>query len=96
MPEVRKWKPPEVLQLRSQSRWKMPQKMREEVLQRDGARCRYCGDLGDTVDHWIPLCRGGTNCLRNLVCACKACNELKGNLMPDVFLTLTEPVSREP
>ena len=89
---VSKWKPPEILQLRSQSRWKMPSEVRRMVLARDEETCWYCGACGDdidiTVDHWIPLCRGGTNKTVNLVCACSECNELKGNLMPDEFLAI--------
>jgi len=85
-----KWKPPDVLQIRSQSRWKMPGEVRNQILERDGYKCWYCGEDGDTVDHWIPLCRGGTNALVNLVCACSSCNELKGNCMPDDFLSITE------
>lgn len=88
--DVSKWKPPEVLQIRSQSRWKMPGDVRTQVLERDMYKCWYCGDEGDTVDHWIPLCRGGTNAMVNLVCACSSCNELKGNCMPDDFLAMTE------
>lgn len=81
-----RWKPPEVLQLRGQSRWNMPPDLRESILQRDNYTCWYCGNpASDTVDHWLPLCRGGTNDSVNLVCACGACNELKGNLMPDEF-----------
>lgn len=85
-----KWKPPDVLQIRSQSRWKMPSEVRNQILERDGYKCWYCGEDGDTVDHWIPLCRGGTNAMVNLVCACSSCNELKGNCMPDDFLSITE------
>lgn len=81
-----KWKPPEILQLRSQSRWKMPLQVRAMILARDSETCWYCGAPGDTVDHWIPLCRGGTNKTVNLVCACSECNELKGNSMPEEFL----------
>ena len=83
-----KWKPPEILQLRSQSRWKMPLQVRAMILARDSETCWYCGAPGDTVDHWIPLCRGGTNKTVNLVCACSKCNELKGNSMPDEFLAM--------
>ena len=31
-----------------------------------------------TVDHKIPLIRGGTNDIENLVPACDQCNQLKG------------------
>ncbi|CAK9048956.1 Hypothetical protein (Fragment) [Durusdinium trenchii] len=93
--DVSRWKPPEVLQIQSESRWKMPADVRSQVLERDGERCWYCGEKHTdgtntlTVDHWIPLCRGGTNAMVNLVCACSSCNELKGNYMPDDFAAAT-------
>jgi len=31
-----------------------------------------------TVDHKLPLSRGGTNDLTNLVGACRRCNEARG------------------
>jgi hypothetical protein len=52
--------------------------------ERDGAACFYCGTELDpeqpeaTVDHVIPLSRGGTNQPRNLVLACTMCNHGKG------------------
>ena len=49
----------------------------------DGARCRYCGQrhkLRDlTIDHVVPLSRGGTNALPNLVLACGPCNHAKAD-----------------
>lgn len=42
--------------------------------------CVYCGDPGPTVvDHVIPLARGGTNGLGNVVPACQVCNSAKGS-----------------
>jgi 5-methylcytosine-specific restriction endonuclease McrA len=48
--------------------------------------CHYCGkkfnpvDL--TMDHKIPLARGGTSEKSNLVPACKECNNRKKYLLP--------------
>ena len=42
--DVSRWKPPEVLQIQSESRWKMPADVRSQVLERDGERCWYCGE----------------------------------------------------
>ena len=48
--------------------------------------CHYCGqnvlpkDL--TMDHIVPLARGGKSTKGNLVTACKACNNAKKNLLP--------------
>ncbi|MDE1940713.1 MAG: HNH endonuclease [Patescibacteria group bacterium] len=47
-----------------------------------GWRCRYCGkSLNNktvTIDHQIPLSRGGTNWPSNLVPSCRSCNCSKG------------------
>lgn len=44
-----------------------------------GGRCVYCGDEADSVDHVIPVSRGGPDALRNLAPACRPCNASKGN-----------------
>lgn len=50
---------------------------RARILTRDGETCRYCGRHATTVDHVIPLERGGTNDEANLVAACGRCNSSK-------------------
>lgn len=48
--------------------------------------CHYCGrkvsykDL--TMDHLVPLARGGRSTRDNLVPSCKACNNLKKSMLP--------------
>lgn len=45
--------------------------------------CAYCGSFQNlTIDHMIPLSRGGEHTFKNLVCACRKCNEEKGSLTP--------------
>jgi 5-methylcytosine-specific restriction endonuclease McrA len=39
-----------------------------------GGKCWMCGDPADTIDHVIPLSRGGSNWPANLRPACKSCN----------------------
>ncbi len=58
---------------------------RKNILRRDGHRCQYCGrsDIPLTVDHVIPLSRGGEETWENLVCACVKCNNRKGDSTPD-------------
>lgn len=52
------------------------------VLERDGFRCRYCGHAGELhVDHVVPVSRGGTNAIDNLVTACEPCNIGKGAML---------------
>lgn len=68
---------------------------RRAVLQRDGYTCVYCGlqpgqmQCGKilsknsfTVDHILPVSRGGKNTWTNTVCACPLCNQRKGNRTP--------------
>jgi len=41
--------------------------------------CAYCGEHGRlTLDHVVPLARGGAHRIENLVAACKPCNSRKG------------------
>lgn len=57
---------------------------RLEVLERDGYRCRQCNTTKGllTVDHRIPLSKGGGNHLENLWCLCASCNTNKGSQLP--------------
>ena len=59
---------------------------RENIYKRDGHRCQYCGrqfgpkDL--TLDHVIPVSRGGIKSWTNIVTACRDCNQRKANKTP--------------
>lgn len=44
--------------------------------------CAYCGDEATSVDHIIPVSRGGTNARENLAPACKSCNSKKAARTP--------------
>jgi len=49
--------------------------------------CFYCGSEERlTLDHFIPLIRGGATARGNIVIACKACNSSKGTKMPNEYL----------
>ncbi len=51
------------------------QSFRENALARDSYRCRNCGSTQDLdVHHIVPLSRGGTNHLDNLVTLCRRCH----------------------
>ncbi|MFZ9519938.1 MAG: HNH endonuclease [Silvanigrellaceae bacterium] len=59
-----------------------PRFSRQNVYLRDGFRCQYCNCSGSlvnlTLDHLIPLARGGKTSWDNIVTACKTCNLRKG------------------
>lgn len=48
---------------------------------RQGRTCAYCPNPAETVDHVVPLKRGGTNFEGNLTPACRRCNSRKGALL---------------
>lgn len=59
------------------------QKIRQRVLERDGAICCYCQTKLAidviTLDHIIPDSQGGAFNTTNLTIACKACNRKRGD-----------------
>lgn len=61
-----------------------PSKIKKEVLARDNYQCRYCKSIDEpTIDHVIPLCRGGENTVDNMQTLCKKCNEEKAGKILD-------------
>jgi len=49
-----------------------------------GYCCAYCGAAGQvSADHWIPISRGGSHVLGNLLPACQPCNSSKSNSDPE-------------
>lgn len=59
---------------------------RANVIWRDQNTCQYCSKEEEsrvlTIDHVIPRSKGGKNTWKNLVTACKKCNQKKGNKTP--------------
>lgn len=70
-------------------RRKVSEDIRAEVYLRDNFTCQYCGlkskpkDL--TIDHLIPLSRGGLDEMVNYVTCCRQCNQLKSNMPLEQF-----------
>lgn len=63
--------------------WKVPPVNRQEVLRRDRHSCQYCGSHKHlTLDHVIPVSRGGLHTWDNVVTACAPCNQRKSNRTP--------------
>jgi 5-methylcytosine-specific restriction endonuclease McrA len=60
---------------------------RLRIYMRDQWRCQYCGERKQavelTLDHIFPRSRGGDNTPVNIVAACLACNNRKGNRTPE-------------
>lgn len=63
--------------------------IKRQIHDRQNGLCAYCGRHRNikymTVDHIIPLSKGGTDDISNLQCTCKMCNRLKDNMLPHEF-----------
>lgn len=62
-------------------RIRIPPEVKKYVLQRDKYQCQSCGkttvEINLTIDHIIPLARGGQNDISNLQTLCFVCNQQK-------------------
>lgn len=66
----------------SEKTGKIPLRLWQEVLEKYGFRCAYCGCGGTlTQDHRIPRSRGGRTVKENIVPACHTCNNEKGSML---------------
>lgn len=59
------------------------------IYKRDNKKCFYCAKKlllkQITLDHYLPLSKGGTDDIFNVVISCKKCNKLKNDSIPDQF-----------
>jgi len=78
----------------------VPRHLKLKILLKTNGKCYYCGVKlylkkkshrpVITIDHYIPLSKGGFDDTANKVPACKKCNNAKGDLMPEDFLRIQD------
>ncbi|MBK6999768.1 MAG: RRXRR domain-containing protein [Rhodoferax sp.] len=63
--------------------------VREYLLEKWGRVCAYCGDKNVPlqIEHIHPKSKGGSDRISNLTLACQCCNQKKGVLPAELFLT---------
>jgi len=73
--------------------------LRQYLLYRHKHTCAYCGGLSNDPilerEHIHPRSKGGSNRLSNQVIACHTCNDTKGNLLPEQWLSLLNTSSKK-
>ena len=87
----------------------VPRRFRRQVTNtflfaRDNYSCQYCGRHRSqlrgrqflTRDHILPISRGGGNTWSNVVASCSACNNRKGDRLPEEAGMRILTVPREP
>jgi 5-methylcytosine-specific restriction endonuclease McrA len=73
----------------------------QEIFERDGGRCRYCGVALDPknwhLDHIIPVSRGGPHTRINACASCPTCNLKKSNklLLEAIVMQQAQPSEAE-
>ena len=79
-------------------RRRIPDALQRRVRQRANGLCEYCHAIEKwqivpfTIDHAVPLSRGGTNDFTNLALACFHCNRQKSASITATDPTLDETV----
>jgi 5-methylcytosine-specific restriction endonuclease McrA len=65
-----------------------------EVISEFDCKCVYCGrsDVKLTMDHVIPISKGGPHTKDNIVPACRSCNSKKGAKDPSFFKFVVQRV----
>ena len=66
------------------------------LLEYHGGRCAYCGsNVRIEIDHRVPLIRGGTNTIENILPACRSCNRRKNQKTEEEFRALLQQERRQ-
>jgi len=56
---------------------------KKNIMVRDDFKCVYCGSAFNlTIDHIVPVSRGGKTSFENCVTSCRECNNNKGDKLP--------------
>lgn len=51
----------------------------QKLLQHSNYCCRLCNSTQISIDHIVPISKGGSNSIKNIQILCISCNSKKGN-----------------
>lgn len=75
----------------------IPRDVKISIYKKSGGICPICGgklsQYNYTIDHIVPLSRGGTNDAKNLRAVHKECNRLKGSFTDNELLNVVNKVA---
>ena len=71
---------------------------RSQVYSKTNGHCGICGEFvpfdSFTIDHIIPISKGGSSTIDNLQCSCLVCNRIKQDILPeDLFDKISAIIS---
>ncbi|KKK96332.1 hypothetical protein LCGC14_2663850, partial [marine sediment metagenome] len=70
---------------------RISKKIKQQVFERDGYKCKECGAVLEPslaeIHHILPISKGGTNELSNLTTLCRNCNYSITDKIIDVATT---------
>lgn len=58
-----------------------------------GGVCKYCGGEANSIDHIVPLSKGGKHSMANIQLICWHCNRAKNSFMPEEWDTWRKNIS---
>ena len=71
-----------------QRKRKIKDNVKKKVIRRDG-RCLECGSKENlTIDHIVPISKGGDNNMKNLMTLCHVCNQKKGRKLNQKYILM--------
>jgi len=94
--DMQKMDHPEIAGIAYQQGTLMGFELKEYVLEKFKRQCMYCDvqNVPLELEHIIPQAKGGTNRLSNLGLSCRPCNQKKGAMNVDVFVSHPERLKR--
>ena len=87
--DMQKLRDPEITGIEYQQGTLFQYEVTEYLLEKWGRKCAYCEVEGRLLEkeHIVPKARGGSNAVSNLTLSCRECNQAKGILPIEIFLS---------